>query len=903
MPEPSSAVQLTWYLFTSSASIEQFWMGQVWNATTSFQIDDCQEVPFELRPRTGGITVDMANDATGNDQLDKIPVHETISSSQETITTIEGSMATPDSTLSASTTLGILDFRQSLDRIPIDDHELPVQFRPLSKIRGKRKKMLSKADRETVEKIWSDYLILSTSRQDAKDQFTRREYARLMYIIRHSSNPEKAARRILVLQRDFNKDGIIATRKMKEVVAQAHIILGSIPESIRIYHEVVGVVGPGSLEHRMTLWTMVDGFAANRLENKGIAFLDGLPSYIFPEKALDFHPFYQRLLSPYVKNKENCLGSEQSREAIRQFVTQPFLPGVRDLVRTLKVVELDPDRINLVHKFSKTVSGLLIRIGNVETLTLLMQCLLRLSHVQEAVRVLDMTLDHGMKPELDRIRLYLLHSLDTSEDRDRCADVIQQWDTLACQRTSLPDNADRHIRHQSGLVKPGLHCQSMQDPMSKKYSKLVIKCIKDNEISAALDVAKYMSVRGWNISGIDFKQLNSHMVNHGQSESYADYLQVRYTLGSSSEPDLHTFRRLVYAACRRSDLFSALTLFKLVRTQHPEWTLDTTFYNSIISAAAATGHIKVAERTFVCLLEDGVKPDIVSFHGLLNAYGNVKDLEAALLIPEKMVKHKLSPTTKTFNLVMKAYVGTRLDLATSRKLFQAMQHSGEAVPPDLTTFNQLLEGYHRTGNQTWFNDYFDRYFDQRDSTETSPAIATDTTGDANDVSTTRKSQAKNAFKRPEKTDDKTLLVQLKQSLLLSNIDLSIVWELWHAIEHKFGPVFSTDSSDTDAAKRFVINYHLESEVPDTHVPFKKQLGQAWMPATDGDRFRLKTLNLFRSAFRARGDTNGVKRMDKVLTDLFPDHPQSQAILQKKVVKKYRRPYNQRPSNGGDNRAK
>ncbi|KAF9307567.1 hypothetical protein BGZ91_008365, partial [Linnemannia elongata] len=305
-------------------------------------------------------------------------------------------------------------------------------------------------------------------------------------------------------------------------------------------------------------------------------------------------------------------------------------------------------------------------------------------------------------------------------------------------------------------------------------------------------------------------------------------------------------------------------------------------------------HIRVAEKTFACLLEDGLTPDHYSFHGLLNGYGHSGDLEAAVLIPQQMVKHKLSPTTKTFNLIMKAYLGSRGDLTTSRKLFQVMQRSGKAVPPDLVTFNQLLEGYRRSGNLTWFDAYFDRYFGPQDSSTAGSNSTWSFKGgvasaDSRQVGSKpdpgsigvpdrpfqqldQRSDACRAvleIVKPEKTDDKTLLIQLKHSLLLTSIDTAIVWELWHTLHPRLAPSSALGSS---AASEIVSgsSSNVEAKLdgattetntttmtattpsaPKTHVPFKRLLGGVSMAATDGDHFRFTALSLFRHATKAK----------------------------------------------------
>ncbi|KAF9899750.1 hypothetical protein EC991_008352 [Linnemannia zychae] len=774
-----------------------------------------------------------------------------------------------------------------------------------------------------------------------------------MRIVRHSDNSQLAARRILALQRDMEQCGILKNRKHIEMIAQAHLILGSVPESVRLYREATEMVGQGTLQYRKVVWTMVDGFAANGLEIEGIAFLDDLPVATSAEERNFYYALYQRLSSS-TEGLLRSFGSSaasfcspRSIASMEQLLRYPLPPRLNSVAGTLSVFSKDGQHQDLVRGFSQMVAGLLVKMGDNSIMTLLLQSLLREHQLHEATRVLELMLYHGLVPELGNIRRHLVCAETESESARRSLEsVLEQWDVISTLRIKYSSDA-------STSFVSGSESSHMQDVRTiiDGYSEILAHCLCEDDLPGALRTAKFMAARGWSEASvkIDFRRLNSQMVNFGRSEAYLDYLQVRYILSGPSEPDLHTYRRLIYAACRRSDLFSALTLFKQVRTKHPSWALDTTFYNAIISTAGAMGHIRVAEKTLACLVEDGLVPDHYSFHGLLNGYGCSGDLEAAMLIPQQMVKHKLSPTTKTFNLIMKAYLSARGDMTTSQKLFQVMQRSGKAVPPDLVTFNQLLDGYRRAGNISWFDAYFDRYFgDQGASSVTSspapsptsqsgtcnpidarspalkPCIAT--TMDAPSRPSPQQKQCQDGSRagrehvKPEKADDMTLLIQLKHSLFLTTVDLATVWELWQALLPRLKPVSPTgarsasasESKPTMTADIYGTTSNLTTATatkatlpktttmttttpiplgPKTHVPFKKLLGGVPMLATDIDRFRYTTLSLFRLAFLSRGETKGVRRVDRLVAKLFPKHPTAhKPFIQRYGAKKSDQPF-------------
>ncbi|KAF9980245.1 hypothetical protein BGZ75_008654 [Mortierella antarctica] len=864
--------------------------------------------------------VDIANSMSAGDSFNpaRTPQQHDDPARPDAATSESTTSAKPCEGLTLSANKKVVALRKTLSHIPIEDYDPALPFISHNEPGWKRKPMFSKAERKAVDRVWHQYLKLVKG--DYGGDMSKQDYTTLMCTVRHSWDPKEGAARILTLHEHINKEGILMTRKMIEMGIQAHIVLGSIPGAVRLYHEAGRIAGEGSVEQRRVLEVMLDGFNTNQLELDGIAFLDGLPTCSAAdfEPPLNFQHLYQRLLSDQLRALGGMDASLKSIAAVKRFLQSPTPPRLLDVRRVLWILGSDSDTPRLVYDFSRRFSGLLVKTADTKAMTPLLQSILSSYHVQEAVRVLDLMLIHGLEPELEEVRLYLLRDLaESAAEKEEKQSVIAQWDLTALQRIRQP-------RETLGLI-GSVEYDDLDRENVSQYMRLVSKCIKKDDIPGALNVASYIYMRGWSTSELDFKQLNSHMVNYGRSNAFVDYLDVRYTLGGTSQPDLHTFRRLVYAACRRSDLYSALSLFKLLRVRHTEWFVDASIYNAIISTAGATGHVRVAERTFRCLLEDGVQPDRSTFHGLLNGYTNAKDLEAAVLIPEQMVKHKMTPTTRTFNLVMKAYLGTRCDLATARKLFRVMQLSGHsAVPPDLVTFNQLLEGHRRAGNTQWFDAYFDRFFGQAPPSSVPPQslplassslseLAMDPTAVADasadipgeqaeqDISDGVASQARRTSRRakvvpirPESSDDKTLLVQLKHSLLLPNIDLPTIWELWRAIETKFESQPTIDATATATVNDTACNttpsrIRLVEDAfrPKTHVPFKKRMGDLSVPATDSDHFRFTTLTLFKAAFRSRGDLSGVKQMDRILSDLFPNHPMGQAVIAKQGIKRSR----------------
>lgn len=817
-------------------------------------------------------------------------------------------------------------FYEAMDRIPIEGHELPPSFRVFMEGHVEAKPILSETDREAINKLWRIYWKLW------RDDLSRQEYERLMDILRYCTFSEEGAKRILTVQRHMRSKGVKLSSRMYEMVLQAHIILGTVQESIPTYLEATVLFREGSEEHRRMLWTIVDTFAGNRRMEEGITFLDQLPIVRLDEDSLPFseHSLYRRLFS---SSTLSYPPPHKPLGAIQQFIKLPWIPQHADMLRLLNLLETHSEGKGSIQVFSKSCAGMLIKLGNVESVMWLVRSLVLSRHLEEAARVMDLSLWHGLDLDVDLIRLHILESLDNQRDPKRgykkdILDAMDRWDAIATQHS-----------------RPSIQNSSDHTSMATEYSRLVSDSIQRNDIQGALHAARYIQSRGWTADGIDFHRLCSFMVNHSESSDYLDFLKVGYVLHGPVAFSLHTYRRLVYAACRRSDLYSAIALLDQVRKLHSDWKLDATMYNAIISTAAVIKRMWIAEKMFECLVKDGIQPDHYSFHALLHGYGQTKDLQAALRIPEKMMKLKVNPTTMTFNLLMKTYLHGRKDLSTSRRLLRLMKLSGNQIQPDLVTFNQLLDSYRRVGNNVWFDAFFDKHFglDNADKADQMDGVMdlTDPHPQESEPSTSKKDMG---IVLPEKSDDRTLLIQLRYSLALPNVDLQTIHELWRMVKPKLLPPpdpsdngrnvpesLSAVASDNEheepgssAATPFdndngldppQSSQHLHASsitsqlkaagdtLPPTHVPFKRWLGPARVPATDKDYFRFTVLTSFRYAFRSRGDVSGIKMMDQYLAELFPEHPLGEAIRQMRLRKNVRMAIKKRASSSQQKNAK
>ncbi|KAF9584870.1 serine/threonine kinase [Lunasporangiospora selenospora] len=884
-----------------------------------------------------------------------------------TVLSPEGAMAVEKARIVDPSIQNVVNqFQQSLKALNVQDYALPIEFRSLSKevSHSGKKGFIPGSIRRSIRTLWEDFLVISSDTTGARTSLTAMDYRHFLMAMRYSGKAKESSKMITEMEEILRRAEVPLTRSMAGIVARAHLLQGSVQEAVRVYGEYAQTTNKRSIEHDRMLSVMVDGFVTSQRFSEGTMFLDWVLDT--HQDPIFIQELYKRLFSHQLRTKSVLDSySPKVHGAIRFFNNMTFPPTAPGLVKTLEIIEQDPNCVQLLSSFSQSVAGRLMKMRDRKLMTPLILSLLKANELNEVSRVLRLMQCQGMSPELDQVRVRVLRSMmklrNTAESESGSATeaemiarvveqegILDQWDWIVQQQGVLGYDTSEKSSIPGFKIDEAGHLAA---PQEYGYSQVIAQClVKEKDVETALQAAQYMRTRGWTARGIDFWKMNSAIVNFVDSSQYGDYLELRYTLGDPAAPDLHTYRRLIYAACRQSDLRSALTLYGQLKARHEDWKLDNTVYNAMISTASAMGLVAVAEKTFQCMIEDGVQPDYYSFHGLLNGYCNQKDLEAAILVPGQMVKWKLEPNVETFNLIIKAYLSIeKPNISTSRRLLKTMQASKTSVPPNLLTFNMLLDGYRRAGNTGWFDHFFDRYFappsdpvPESESNskpmheigqesflnpggnvdELDAGVHTSSTFSSLDPAhqeqtrahpQTRQAktmEARRSETRPGRGNDQTLLVQLKYSLSLPDVDLETVWELWNAIQAKFqkmeSPKFKTvylkpptfkNRSLTDAedgsAQGFgtstmglktdkttgsgsesgQVNESSKSRsLPRTHVPFKRMLGSTLVQATDEEQFQFMVLKVFRDAFEDRGDNRGVNKMEKMQRYIFGSHP-------------------------------
>ncbi|KAF9973281.1 hypothetical protein BGZ73_003480 [Actinomortierella ambigua] len=801
---------------------------------------------------------------------------------------------------------------------------------------------------EEIERLWQEYTHLtlygggSSGESYSSPRLSLREYEQLMDVVRvHPTSQTQGSiceRRVLQLYDDARSIGLIPTARMYYWTLDAAFETMNTPETIKAIHDDFvqlhshrRAATAATLskevwkrEHELMLTAIVGGFAKKGMVLQGIGFLDQTVHYEDPDvvqalygQLIQTH-FAPQDYDPNHRHHTQALPEDRVNQVriIEFFRNNESFPYYK-IKKLLSQLENSADGSILVKELSSHGLGsLLVQLREQGSLGALLVSLLRQSQVDEAVRLLDGMIDKDIMPPLKVIRTRLVRSMSSHDNGDdlraRQEQVLQAWDDATGRRglfvaealNALPDEREIDLEHDPltpasrarvWTEQPRLQW-ALQARSTREYETMIESLIRDQELTTAVDAAKYFAHRGWQSEHLDFRQLNSAMINFGSSDQFIQYFHVRYLMGPAARPDLHTFRRFIYAACRRSDLYTALSLFQILKTTHPEWRLDASLYNPIISTASVIpGRMAVAEKMFQAMRQSGVVPDLYTYHALLNGYANAGQLEPAKQIPPMMKQQGLEPTTKTLNLVIKTYLKARNDVSTGRRLLKIME-SSKNVEFDQVTINMLLEGHHKAGNEAWLEHFLDKYF-AGDTSENARAVTQPGNTEAQSSTTTTSSKSTSGSRGPlpsaswarehlatlaqqrrksggdSRHDYWTMYSALKLALWKTDISAKEVWALWETVNDQiiaptnlpathvpFTKVIATDVGDRSGSRS-------SKSAPESTTPRRKTETRTM---SNADYFKYTSLQLFWHAFKKQGDLRGVKMINRQALKLFPD---------------------------------
>nr|AYM00971.1 pentatricopeptide repeat protein [Salvia miltiorrhiza] len=177
---------------------------------------------------------------------------------------------------------------------------------------------------------------------------------------------------------------------------------------------------------------------------------------------------------------------------------------------------------------------------------------------------------------------------------------------------------------------------------------------------------------------------------------------------SPLKPDQKMFHMMIYMYKKAGDYAKARKLFALMTERGVEQ--NTVTYNSLMSFE--TNYKEVA-NIFDQMQRSIIRPDVVSYALLINAYGKARREEEALAVFEEMLDAGVRcdslcfrlPTHKAYNILLDAFATSGM-VEQARVVFKSMRR--DRCTPDLCSYTTMLSAYVNASDMDGAEKFFKR---------------------------------------------------------------------------------------------------------------------------------------------------------------------------------------------------
>jgi pentatricopeptide repeat protein len=190
----------------------------------------------------------------------------------------------------------------------------------------------------------------------------------------------------------------------------------------------------------------------------------------------------------------------------------------------------------------------------------------------------------------------------------------------------------------------------------------------------------------------------------GKNGDLRGAVKVFDRLGSQAENTL-LVNSMLDACVECNDINMALTYF----TQAQKLSLaDVVSYNTMMKGYIAHGREAEAKSLLVEISKKGMVATRASFHGLLNARVNARDLRGAWKLVEDMQAVGIQPNAVTCSILLKSKLNSLADVSRVLALIDAMDQ-----PMDEVLFLSVVEACIRTGRLDLLSRQTEKYLSQQ----------------------------------------------------------------------------------------------------------------------------------------------------------------------------------------------
>jgi len=189
----------------------------------------------------------------------------------------------------------------------------------------------------------------------------------------------------------------------------------------------------------------------------------------------------------------------------------------------------------------------------------------------------------------------------------------------------------------------------------------------------------------------------------GKNGDLKGAIKVYERLGAQAENTL-LMNSMLDACVECKDIKAALSYFVQAKKQG---LADVVSYNTMMKGYISHGQESAAQDLLAELSHRGMAATRASFHGLLNARVNARDLKGAWSLVEEMQASGINPNAVTCSILLKGKLSSNADVSRVLALIEAMDQ-----PMDEVLFLSVVEACIRTGRLDLLSRQTEKFLSQ-----------------------------------------------------------------------------------------------------------------------------------------------------------------------------------------------
>lgn len=169
---------------------------------------------------------------------------------------------------------------------------------------------------------------------------------------------------------------------------------------------------------------------------------------------------------------------------------------------------------------------------------------------------------------------------------------------------------------------------------------------------------------------------------------------------SPLKPDQKLFHMMIYMYKKAGSYDKARKLFSMMAERGIQQ--STVTFNSLMSFET---NYKEVSKIYDQMQRAGLRPDVVSYALLINAYGKARREEEALAVFEEMLDAGVRPTHKAYNILLDAFAISGM-VEQARTVFKCMRR--DRCTPDICSYTTMLSAYVNASDMEGAEKFFRR---------------------------------------------------------------------------------------------------------------------------------------------------------------------------------------------------